>query len=69
MQGLEKSFRFILGDLEGICKECVQGGVEEAVGAKDDDVDAGARGLGQGLGGCRWAVREAFQPCGFLKGL
>ena len=31
LQGLEESFHYILGDLEGISKECVQGVAVEAV--------------------------------------
>jgi hypothetical protein len=37
-----------MGDLEGICKECVQGVVKEAIGAEDDDVDVGREVLGRG---------------------
>ena len=37
-----------MGDLEGISKEFVQGGVKEAIGAEDDDVDVGREVLGRG---------------------
>ena len=39
---------FILGDLEVICKDCVQGVVEEAVGTEDDHVDGRQEVLGRG---------------------
>ena len=48
MKRFEESFRFILGDLEGICKECVQGVVKEAFSTEDDDVDVRREVLGRG---------------------
>ena len=48
MKRFEVGFRFILGDLEGICKECVQGVVKEAVSTEDDDVDVRREVLGRG---------------------